>query len=40
VAGVAVGHGTISVSKEVMHLCRPPVLRRWDNQHMLSSLAA
>jgi len=25
------------VSKYVMQLCRPPVLRRWENQRMLSS---
>ena len=28
-----------SVSKWVMQLCRPPFLRRWENQHMLSIVA-
>jgi len=41
VAGVAVGHASTSVSKQqVMQSCRPPVLRRWENQRMLSSIVS
>ena len=35
-AGVALGDATTSVSKKVMQLFHPPVLRRWENQRMLS----
>ena len=37
VAGVAMGHA-MSVTKYVMQLCHPSVLRRWENQRMLSSV--
>jgi len=40
VAGVEVGHSGVVVghaTTSVMQLCRPPALRRWENQRMLFS---